>query len=187
METPILSTTDKELRGIFETNFFGTLNLIRPAAERMLARPMVAGESRGHVLICSSCLALMSLPYYGAYSATKAAQHRIGQSLRLELEPQGVRVSTVHPITTKTELFDVVKKKSHAEELTHNSPGWMTQSAEYVAEKTVQCLRRPRGEVWTGFRGTFVRMGMAMRAMTPGLGDFVLRRMVRRKEAARLP
>lgn len=184
IEQSILGTTDRELRAIFETNFFGTLNLIRPGVEAMQKRETLPGEPRGHVLICSSCLAKQALPYYGAYSATKAAQHHIGRAMRLELEPRNIVVSTVHPITTSTELFDLVKRRSGIEKLSHNSPGWLTQTAQFVGERTVACLERPRAEVWTGFRGNFVRLGMAVGGLLPGFMDSVLRGMVRKRESA---
>lgn len=189
LELPIMQMSDGQLRDIFEVNFWGTLNLVRPAVEHMLAQPRHtprAGEGaaapRGHVLICSSCLAKMTIPFYGAYSATKAAQAHIGRAMRLELEPQGVHVSTVHPITTTTELFDKVKDRSGLEKVEAHAPGWLTQTADVVAQHTVACLRRPRPELWTGFRGAFVRMGMSVCTLVPGLADANTRGMVRKRE-----
>lgn len=187
LEMPVMQMTDRDLRDIFEVNFWGTLNLVRPAVEHMLAQarpPTRAGEKappRGHVLICSSCLAKMTIPFYGAYSATKAAQAHIGRAMRLELEPQGVHVSTVHPITTTTELFDKVKDKSGLDKVDAHAPRWLTQTADVVAHHTVACLRRPRPEVWTGFRGAFVRMGMSVCTLVPGLADANTRGMVTRR------
>ena len=64
-----------ELRAIFDTNFFGTINTIRPAVEHMLEADT---SPRGHVLICSSCLARFTVARMSAYAATKAAQVQIG-------------------------------------------------------------------------------------------------------------
>lgn len=184
LEKPILDTSDRELRAIFETNFFGTLNLVRPAAALMLKNQATSEtEPRGHVLICSSCLARQTLPFYGAYCATKAAQHHIGRALRLELVTQRIAVSTVHPITTRTELFDLVKRKSGIQQLSHESPGWFTQSAESVGDRTVACLRKPKAELWPGVRGQLVRLGMTLGSLLPGLTDRALRGMVTKREA----
>lgn len=184
LEKPILETTDREMRAIFETNFFGTLNLVRPAAALMMKnQPASEGEPRGHVLICSSCLARQTLPFYGAYCATKAAQQHIGRALRLELSTKRVAVTTVHPITTRTELFDLVKRKSGIQQLSHESPGWFTQSAESVGDRTVACLRKPKAELWPGVRGQLVRLGMTLGSLVPGLTDRALRGMVTKREA----
>ncbi len=183
LEKSFLQMTEAELRAIFETNLFGTTSLVRAALLRM--KPAGAdrdGGPRGHVLICSSCLSRQPIPYYGAYSATKSAQHHIGQAMRLELEPRGVAVSTVHPITTSTELFDKVKELSGSQRLSHSTPGWMTQTSAFVAERTVACLRKPRAEVWPGWRGGMIRLAMGVSSMWPGMGDFALRKMVRSRE-----
>jgi short-subunit dehydrogenase len=173
-EVSMLEMPDDALRAMFETNFFGTMNVVRPAAARM------AAAGAGHVIICSSCLALMSIPYYGAYCATKAAQHKIGRSMRMELESKGVHVSTVHPVGTRTEFFDTAATRSQGRSaLTSHSSERFMQTPEFVAGRIVRCLRRPRAEVWTGFTGLGVRLGMALCAAVPGVESFVLRRMVR--------
>lgn len=187
LEKPILEMSDAEMRAIFEVNFFGTLNLIRPAIEHFRAQPSAPerGGWRGHVLICSSCLARLSIPFYGAYAATKAAQAHVGGALRLELEPERIAVSTVHPITTRTELFDQVKTRSGLTEVKPHAPKWLEQDAEVVAACTLRCLRRPRPEVWTNFKGAFVRAGMSVCSLVPGLSDGAGRKMVAGKKIVR--
>ena len=107
--------------------------------------------------------------------------------MMFELEPEGIHVSTVHPIGTKTELFDLIAVRSAqnggAAQLISHTPDRLMQTPEYVAKKTLACLRRPRAEVWTGFRGGFVRFGMAVCTFAPWTGDRVLRGMVKRRLA----
>lgn len=173
-ESPLHTMTDESVRAMFETNYFGSLNVIRPALERMLENP---GPHRGHVLWCSSCLGRMAIPNYSIYCATKAAQAMSATAMRHELRDKGVHVSSVHPIGTRTEFFEQVQKRSGGSgRSTITLPSAMYQSADLVAELTVKCLRRPRGEVWTGM-GRVVRTGMAMATMLPGVADFALRRM----------
>ncbi|MBX3358151.1 MAG: SDR family NAD(P)-dependent oxidoreductase [Phycisphaeraceae bacterium] len=180
LERPVLEMTDAEIRAMFETNFFGSLNVIRPAVARMLASPEPPGGRgpRGHVLLCSSCVAKMPLPYYAVYSATKAAQNHIGRSMNLELRPRGIQVSTVHPVGTRTEFFDQVKTRSGSAKLVEHSPDIFMQSPDRVARATLRCLRRPRAEVWTS---TAIRLGMAVCTAFPGIEDAVLRRMVTKR------
>ncbi len=177
-ERAIADTTDAELRAMFETNFFGSMNVVRPALARMLANP---GPHRGHILFCSSCLAKLAIPYVGVYCATKAAQNHVGRAMRLELQPRGVQVSTVHPIGTRTEFFDQMAQRSGQTSTIEHTPQWFMQSADFVARCTVACLRRPKPEVWTGVLGRMVRTGMAIGNMFPGVTDAALRGMVRKR------
>jgi short-subunit dehydrogenase len=178
-EKPMHETSEAELRQIFEVNFFGTMNTVRPAMEHMLSRPFEGNARkapRGHILICSSCLAKITLPRYGAYSATKAAQNHIGRAMRHELDGKGVAVSTVHPISTTTEFFDIVKQRTGKELQTH-TPGLFVQPADTVAKHTVCCLRKPHAEVWTGVRGAITRLGMSTLTLLPALPDLMFRGM----------
>jgi len=181
-EATICDMSDAEMRAIFETNFFGTLNAIRPAVARMKA----AGS--GHVLICSSCLGKLTIPYYGAYSATKAAQVHIGRAMKLELAPAGIHVSTVHPIGTRTEFFDKVQaskaavaRGSGVARLVSQKSREYMQTPDLVARCTVACLRRPRSEVWTGILGPLTRLGMAICTAFPGIENGALRTMVAKR------
>jgi NAD(P)-dependent dehydrogenase (short-subunit alcohol dehydrogenase family) len=174
--TPIADTSDEDLRAIFETNLWGTLNTIRPALERMRAGPQ--GPNRGHILICSSCLSKLALPFSAAYSATKAAQDHFGRSLRVELAPQGIHVSTVHPVGTKTELFDTAEKRSRVKKSVQHGPRGMMQPPERVADAVVRCLRRPRGEVWTSL---ITRLAFSASVAAPEIRDWASRRMFRER------
>ena len=174
LEEPVHLMTDEQLRAIFETNFFGTMNMIRPALDHMLR----AGA--GHVLICSSSIGKMSIPYIGAYCATKAAQGMVGRAMNLELRSRGIRCSTVHPVGTKTEFFDIAKHHSSGDgsSLDEHAPRWLLQHPDKVARATIKCLRRPRPEVWPGW-AVFVRYGMAAAMAFPRSGDWGLNRLVR--------
>lgn len=179
-ERPIAEMPDADIRAMFETNFFGTLSTVRAALPRLLANPAGPGGVRGHALICSSCLAKVWVPYYAVYSATKAAQNHVGRALNLELWDKGVRVSTVHPIGTRTEFFDVVRQRAEkGKVISLHTPDAMMQSPELVAARTVACLRRPRPEVWTGVGAVLLRTGMCVANMLPGLTDRAMRRMLR--------
>lgn len=174
-ERAVHETTDADLREIFETNFWGSLNIIRPALERMFA------ARAGHVLFCSSCLSKIGVPYSVAYSATKAAQDHFGRAMRHELGPRGVHVSTVHPVGTATELWEVVERRSGGKTAIAGKPNrWFLQPPERVAAAVVRCLRRPRGEVWTSLP---VRLIFAAATAAPGTADGILGRIIARRLA----
>lgn len=176
VESPIARMSDADMRAIFECNFFGSLNVIRPALAQIRRS---AGSPKGHVLLCSSCLAKVPVPLNGAYSATKAAQNHIGRAMRMELAGDGIEVSTVHPVGTKTEFFEEMARRSGVDKSVQHVPDVFMQKPEKVARAVVRCLRRPRAEVWTSL-GT--RLGMAVCVALPGVEDFYLRRMVSRRK-----
>lgn len=167
-EEPCHTTTPEDIRAMFETNFFGSLRLVLPAIERFKA------QGSGHALMVSSCLSKIGLPHYGTYCATKAAQDYFCRSMRLELHNTGVKVSSVHPIGTKTEFFDEAAKRSGGSlEFAGSTNTRFMQSSERVASAILKCLRKPRGEVWTSHT---VRLAMAASVVSPRLTDWALRR-----------
>lgn len=160
----------QQLRDLMETNFWGSLNVIDPALEIMRR------QKDGHVLFCSSCLSKISLPYYGAYCASKAAQDYFARAMRHELRGEGIAVSSVHPIGTKTELFDQMQSRSPDPRLTTNTPGSFMQTPERVANAIVARLRTGRGgEVWTSVP---VRTAMAGAMLLPSVTDWALAKML---------
>lgn len=171
-DDPSSPDTDR-IRAIFETNFFGTLNAIRPAIPRMVE----AGA--GHVLICSSSIGKFAVPRYGPYCATKAAQWHIARAMNAELRPKGVFVSSVHPIGTRTEFFDEAAKRSDGKALTDNTPSLFMQPPERVAKGIVKCLRKPRAEIWTSLP---VQLIAGVLTAAPNATDWMLHRMERGRE-----
>ena len=172
LEKPAVEVGGDELRHIFDVNFFAASELIHEAAHRL-----ISDHRPGHLLMCSSCLAKFTLPNYSAYSATKAAQAHLCRAMRIELEPHTIDVSSVHPITTSTELFEVMQRMSGrdsgAASVPHHAPRGFVQSPQQVARAIVKCLRRPRPEVWTSHT---VRAVAAAMTMFPRFADVVMRR-----------
>lgn len=179
---PGLATEDRELRDIFETNFFAAVELLREAGRRLLKE-----RREGHLLMCSSCVAKMTLPGYGAYSATKAAQNHICRAMNIELKSYGIKVSSVHPITTTTEFFEVSAglsgKKADPASIADHTPKMFIQSPHRVGRAIVKCLKRPKPEVWTSF---IVRFSAALFTLSPRLMDIAMHRVHKaEKKAAR--
>jgi short-subunit dehydrogenase len=170
-EGSVLDTPEADQRAMFETNFWGTLNVIRPASERMI------DAKRGHILICSSCLSKIGIPLYAHYCATKACQDLYGRALRIELAPKGITVSTVHPIGTKTEFFDKAEERNPDAKLVDRASDRFLQPPERVANAIVRCMRKPRSEVWT----SPLRYALALAGLAPTMRDALLMRGVRKQ------
>lgn len=172
MEKAVVNCTRAEWKRIFDVNFFASVELCQLAAQWLIAH-----NQPGHLLMCSSCLAKFTLPFYSAYSATKAAQSHVCFAMRGELKKRNIHVSSVHPITTQTEFFEVAKRGSGvtvpAQSVPAHSPGMFVQTPERVAKAVVKCLRRPKPEVWTSF---IVRFAAGLFTMSPGLAALALDR-----------
>ncbi|MBK7404351.1 MAG: SDR family NAD(P)-dependent oxidoreductase [Phycisphaerales bacterium] len=165
--------SDRAIRDLIETNFWGSLYLLRPALAHMLDR----GE--GHLLMCSSCLSKIGTPFTAPYSASKAMQDHFGRAMRHELAPTGVHVSTIHPIGTRTEFIAAANRASGGSGSSLPPPRAFTQSPERVARAVVACLRKPHGEVWTSHT---IRLAFAAATAFPGLTDWALARVIRRRD-----
>jgi NAD(P)-dependent dehydrogenase (short-subunit alcohol dehydrogenase family) len=79
-----------DIRLELDTHFFGTLAVIRAFA------PQLAAQEGSAILNILSALSWVSFPQTGAYCAAKSAEWSLTSALRLELAPQGTRVSSLH-------------------------------------------------------------------------------------------
>jgi len=163
-------------RRIFEVNYYGTVRCIRAAL------PAMRRAGRGHIVITSSIVARVGLPYYAAYSATKAAQDVLATALRLELEPDHIDVTAVYPVGTKTEFFEVSAQIGGHDPISDNTPAWLMQSAEHVARRVTRALRRPCAEVWPS---RLSHLGASLACLFPGMTRWALRQHARRIRKAR--
>ncbi|HEX3132903.1 MAG TPA: SDR family oxidoreductase, partial [Planctomycetota bacterium] len=68
-----------EWQAIIATNLYGTMDCIRAALPLMIAQERRDGW-RGQVMIVSSVVARRGLPFFGPYSATKAAQLSLAEA-----------------------------------------------------------------------------------------------------------
>jgi short-subunit dehydrogenase len=161
--------TPEEIQAIFQTNVFGTTDCIR-AAVPIMREQEKQGKYRGQIMIVSSAAARRGLPYYGAYSATKAAQLSLAEALRVELKADRIAVTSVHPIGTDTDFFSTSERTSGMK-MPPRSTGEHRQSVEVVAKKMVAAIERPRPEVWP-FGPS--RIGLSLATLFPRTVDKVM-------------
>ena len=164
----LMDMTEIDERAMFETNYMGTTRALR------LAVPMMRKTEGGlnHLLICSSAASEIGLPTLGVYSATKAAQDSVAGALRAELHDQGFKVTSVHPIGTKTDFMQVAGEAENK-----NTPSMLQQTPEKVARHIVAALRRPRPEVWPS---RVTRLGLALGTLSPRFASWAMRRHYRK-------
>ncbi len=88
-------------RALLETNVLGVVGLTTAAI------PVLRANRPGVICNVSSSSIFASVPFYSAYRATKAAVSAMGDSLRVELAPSGIRVVEILPGPVDTDMFQL--------------------------------------------------------------------------------
>lgn len=86
------------IRAQFETNFFGVIELTR----RVL--PIMRKQGYGRIIQNSSILGIITIPYNGAYNASKFALEGFSNTLRQELRGTNIKVAILNPGATQSRL-----------------------------------------------------------------------------------
>lgn len=90
-------TSYDEMQFQFKTNFFGSIMTTNACLDLLR-------ESKGTIVNISSVAGVLSIPFQGMYSASKAALEAATETLRMELKSDGIRVCMIEPGDTKTEF-----------------------------------------------------------------------------------
>lgn len=90
--------SDAESRALFDTNFFGLLNVTRAVLPHMRRR------RSGHVINIGSVSGLAGDAGTGHYSASKFALEGLSEAMKAELAPLGIHVTIVEPGPFRTEF-----------------------------------------------------------------------------------
>jgi NAD(P)-dependent dehydrogenase (short-subunit alcohol dehydrogenase family) len=96
--SPILETSEADVRRVLDTNFIGSFLMQREAARKMLER------RRGSIINLTSRTASVGVPTMGLYAAAKGALLSLTRVAAIEWADQGVRVNAVAPGLTATPL-----------------------------------------------------------------------------------
>ena len=84
----------------FDTNFFGTLELTNSVL------PLMRRQGHGRIVMVSSILGRVAMPWRGAYNASKFALEGLTDTLRLELRSSGIQVSLINPGPVRSRFRD---------------------------------------------------------------------------------
>jgi short-subunit dehydrogenase len=172
-------TSPDEMRRMFATNVFGTTDCIYFALPEMAKQEERDGW-RGQVMIVSSAAGRRGLPFFAHYSGTKAAQLGIAEGLRVELRRQRIAVTSVHPIGTDTDFFEVAQTEGKARMAGVFEKG-VHQSARRVAREMVRGISSPSAEVWPMRPARWL---VSLGTLMPGVVDRVMGMFAREIEAA---
>lgn len=94
----------EEMEKMFEVNVYGTIEMIQ-AVSRIMSR----NEKGGSIINISSMVGIRGNAGQLAYSATKGAVIALTKSAAKELASRGIRVNSIAPGLTQTEMMEQVE------------------------------------------------------------------------------
>lgn len=95
---PIEDTPTDEMRKVFDTNFFGAIDVMKAVL------PQMRKQKSGCIINVTSIAGYMGLPYRGVYSATKGALDLVAEAIRMEVKAFGIQVANVAPGDVATNI-----------------------------------------------------------------------------------
>jgi dehydrogenase/reductase SDR family protein 7B len=137
--------TDSEIeRKLFEINYFSAVNLSKAVL------PFMLKQKQGKIIVISSIAGKFGFYLRSSYSAAKHALHGYFESLRLELENQGVSVLMVCPGKIKTNVslnaLSTGGKEHNQMDPSHEN----AMSAEECAKQIISAIITNKEEVFIG-------------------------------------
>jgi NAD(P)-dependent dehydrogenase (short-subunit alcohol dehydrogenase family) len=97
---------DAEVRAMFDTNYFGVVDMIKAVLPGMRSR------KRGHIINISSMTGLVANPPNVYYSSSKFALEALSEGLAKEVAPFGIRVTAIEPGAIRTDWSSRSMKES---------------------------------------------------------------------------
>jgi NAD(P)-dependent dehydrogenase (short-subunit alcohol dehydrogenase family) len=133
----------EDFRRVIDVNLVGVINGTKAALEVM------ERQGEGHILQISSILAVHGAPLLSPYAAAKAGIEGFSDSLRAELWPKRIRVSTLYVPMVDTPIYE------HARSYTGTipKPPPPVLDPEVAARKIARLVERPRHAETFGFFG----------------------------------
>ncbi|MCU1460167.1 MAG: family NAD(P)-dependent oxidoreductase [Acidimicrobiales bacterium] len=96
---PFEATPADDWRAMFETNVFGLIEVTKRAI------PLMRASGGGVICNVTSSSLFAPVPFYSPYRASKAAVSALGESLRTELAPFGIRLVEIMPGPIETDML----------------------------------------------------------------------------------
>jgi short-subunit dehydrogenase len=156
-----LNTSLEVDRRIMEINFFGSIALSKALLPKMIER------KRGHHVITSSAVGIISTPFRSAYAASKHALHGFYDALRAEHEKDQIKVTIVCPGFIKTNItLNALKGDGTPQnKMDHAQANGILP--EHCARKMIRAIEKDRLEVYIG--GAKEVFGIYVKRFIPGL------------------
>ncbi|KAJ7607467.1 NAD-P-binding protein [Roridomyces roridus] len=89
-----------DVKTVYEANVFGPMRMVQEFA------PLLIASSEGRIVNIGSMAGIMPVPFGSAYNSSKAALHAYSNTLRLEMAPFNVQVTTVVTGGVNTSIYE---------------------------------------------------------------------------------
>ncbi|MBP7175913.1 MAG: SDR family oxidoreductase [Thermoclostridium sp.] len=96
---PVEEVSMEKVRQLYQLSFFGHLRLIQGII------PKMRQQNQGIIINVTSLASHLPVPFSSVYASAKSAMEVMGNGLRNELAPFGIRVVTVAPSFIKTDIY----------------------------------------------------------------------------------
>jgi len=133
---PVNSADVDDWEAMIDTNIKGLLYATR------IVSPWMIERHSGHIINISSIAGKESYPNGSVYCGTKHAVSAISKSMRIELMPFGIKVTTIAPGAVDTE-FSLVRFRGDQERANQVYKGFTPLSGKDIAETILFVLSRP--------------------------------------------
>ncbi len=155
-QAPFLKSRSTQVQAEMSTNMMGMYTVTSSIARRMVSR------RNGTIVNVSSLMGKIAAPTMATYSATKFAIVGFTRALRMELAPHNVKVMTLLPSLTDTDMAKDMQKFR----------GVIPMSTEQVAKAFIQGLSKDSAEVLVGWQS---HLAVWCNRVSPWLLEQVLR------------
>ena len=164
---PVLDINIEEAKRIFDTNFWGALNMIHAFA------PLVI-KAKGSIVNVTSIAGHVNVPYMGLYAASKRSLEIISETLRLEMQPFNVTVLSVITGAVETlgntyftdlklpegSIYAPIESTVASRAQGHDGVK-RTSRKEYATKVVAEIARGVGGKIWCGSQAGGVKFGEA--------------------------
>jgi len=134
--TPIQNGVVSDWENMIDLNIKGVLYISR------LVIPIMVEAKKGHVINIGSIAGKEVYPNGNVYSATKHAIDALTKSMRIDLNPFGIKVTGIHPGLVETE-FSIVRFKGDKEKAAQVYQGCEPLTPENIAESIWFVINQP--------------------------------------------
>jgi NAD(P)-dependent dehydrogenase (short-subunit alcohol dehydrogenase family) len=163
IETSAQNYRAEDFEAVIRVNLIGVSNSIAAVLPQMLRR------RQGHIVALSSLASYRGLPRMAAYCASKAGVNALMDSLRVDLQGQGIALTTICPGWIRTPLTT---------NITAPMPDML--EVEDAVQRIVKAMRQRRLQVAFPSSSAFkVRL---LRWLPAGWSDWLVGQMLRRLE-----
>ena len=152
MSAPMSETTIEDWERIINVNLWGYIYTINALLPHFIDR------QQGNIINVGSFGGKVPLPKMTAYCTSKFAITGLTETLRLELEPQGIHVSGVHPSVTNSDFMeravfkdrDPQEKENRRKSMAQMLSSPLSSQPEDVAKAIWNAVKHPQAEIVVG-------------------------------------